>query len=237
VRIVFCDDNLDDLQTLRDYVIAYFKNIRGDTPDYAAYTNGDELLKNESSVDIAFLDVEMTGTSGIHVGDKLKKRNPYAKIIIITAYPDYLDEAMRFQVYRYISKPIDKNRLYRNIKDAVHQHLTESKRYSINTDTGLVVCRAEEIVSVEASNRKVWVHTVKQSYQSTNTIDYWKSTLDLPCFYITHRSHIVNMRYVSKITNDTVFLKYHGQERIAFLTYRNYRTFKKVFLSYQEGMR
>ena len=92
----------------------------------AAYTSGDDLLLKERYADIAFLDVEMPGRSGIHVGARLKEYNPKIKVFIVTSFPDYLDEAMRFQVFRYLSKPIDKSRLFRNLKDAVYLHNMET---------------------------------------------------------------------------------------------------------------
>lgn len=47
----------------------------------------------------------MPGRGGIYVGAELMQKNVYVKIIIITSFPDYLDEAMNFHVYRYLSKP------------------------------------------------------------------------------------------------------------------------------------
>ena len=68
-------------------------------PEYAVYETGDLLIQQEDRVDIAFLDVEMPVVSGIHIVAKLKEKNPKVKIFIVTADPDYLDEAMRFQGY------------------------------------------------------------------------------------------------------------------------------------------
>ena len=112
MRIIFCDDNIEILNQLQRYVHEFFKSLGGSMPDFAAYTSGDELLANETCADIAFLDVEMPGKSGIYAGARLKETNPKIKNIIVTSYPDYLDEAMRFQVFRYLSKPIDKNRMF-----------------------------------------------------------------------------------------------------------------------------
>ena len=111
MRIVFCDDDIEILNQLQRYVSEFFRGLGSTMPEFASYASGDELLEHETSLDIAFLDVEMPGRSGIYVGTILKKINPQAKIFIVTSYPDYLDEAMRFQVFRYLSKPIDKNRL------------------------------------------------------------------------------------------------------------------------------
>lgn len=122
MRIVFCDDDANILQELRESVSDFFRKFEKITPEYALYLTGEELLEKEKDtvIDLAFLDVEMPGISGIHVGPYLKKQNPHAKVFIVTAYPDYLDEAMRFQVFRYLSKPLDKNRLFRNLKDGLH---------------------------------------------------------------------------------------------------------------------
>ena len=91
MRIIFCDDNVEILDQLQKYVCEFFKGLGGSMPDFAAYSSGDELLAKETYADIAFLDVEMPGRSGIHVGARLKELNPKIKIFIVTSYPDYLD--------------------------------------------------------------------------------------------------------------------------------------------------
>ena len=69
--------------------------------------------------DLLFLDIEMPGMNGIYVGNELKKANKNVLIFVVTSYSEYLDEAMRFHVFRYLSKPIDRQRLFRNLKDAL----------------------------------------------------------------------------------------------------------------------
>ncbi len=121
MRILICDDNEAIVRQLQGYIREFFGTLGGKLPELGVYDSGEALLARETRADMAFLDVEMPGVSGIHIGAKLKERNPYIKIFIVTAYPDYLDEAMHFQVFRYLSKPIDKNRLFRNLKDAISQ--------------------------------------------------------------------------------------------------------------------
>ena len=108
MRIIFCDDDPMVIEQLLSYVSEFFAQLGGKKVEFAYYSSGDALLNVKVRADIAFLDVEMPGVSGIHVGAKLKELNPNIKIFIVTSYPDYLDEAMRFQVFRYLSKPIDK---------------------------------------------------------------------------------------------------------------------------------
>lgn len=237
MRILLCDDDKVILEQLRLLVSDYFRENGGQQPELVCYGCGEALLRAETRADIAFLDVEMPGINGIQLGAKLKERNPHIKIFIVTSYPDYLDEAMKFQVFRYLSKPIDKERLFRNLKDAVYQHNMESREFPIVTNDGVFVRRAEEIVCVEAVQRKVLIHTVDGILQSTHTMEHWRQTLTLPCFYMTHRSFIVNMRFVSMIDRDRVRLKYRGQELYAYLTRRKYTSFKDTYLIYRESVK
>lgn len=237
MQIIFCDDNAVVLEQLRMYVWEYFAQTGGKMPELACYRSGNELLAAQPRADIAFLDVEMPGTDGIQVGARLKEQNPCIKIFIVTSYPDYLDDAMQFQVFRYLSKPIDKDRLFRNLKDAVYQYGMESKEYPITTNQGVFVRRAEEIICVEARQRKVTVHTTDSSFISTQNIEFWRQSLSLPCFYMTHRSFIVNMRFVHCIRKDTVLLKYRDTEFTAYLTRRRYTAFKDSYLWYMESVK
>ena len=237
MRVIFCDDDSIILEQLHLYVSEYFEQLGGIIPEFACYSSGDALLNAKARADIAFLDVEMPGVSGIRVGAKLKELNPNIRIFIVTSYPDYLDEAMRFQVFRYLSKPIDKNRLFRNLKDAVYQYNMESREFPIVTNEGVFVRRAEEIICVEATQRKVLVHTIDGALQSTQNMEYWRQTLTLPCFYMTHRSYIVNLHFVNSIRKDTILLKYRNREMTAYLTRRRYTAFKDTYLWYMESVK
>lgn len=237
MRIVFCDDDPFILQQLQSYVKEFFTNVGGQAPDYMVFSSGDTLIRHESQFDIAFLDVEMPGASGIRAGIKLKERNPRIKIFIVTAYPDYLDEAMRFQVFRYLSKPIDKTRLFRNLKDAVYAYNIETCEFPIETSNGIFVRKSEEIICVETANRKTIVHTTDGDLISSNNMEYWRETLSLPCFYPTHRSYIINMRFVNRIERDNVILKNANHQIIAFLSKRKFTHFKDTYLLYMESMK
>lgn len=235
MRIVFCDDDAETTRLLQDYAAEFFENLGMELPEMYAYSSGDELLLKESSPDLAFLDVEMPGINGISVGEELKKRNPKIKIFIVTSYPDYLDDAMRFQVFRYLSKPINKSRLFRNLKDAVHQYHTESKTVVIKNADGIISVPAESIVCVEYVPRKTLVYTLDNVIESSESIESWIKELSLPGFYSTYRSFIVNMHYVFEIKSDSITLKYLDKTKEAPLARRKHKDFCSKYLSYLEA--
>lgn len=237
MRIAFCDDDSRILNELQKYVRDFFEQMGITQPEYFVCHNGDEMLKRVGVVDIAFLDVEMPGVSGLRVGMKLKKDNPRVKLFIVTSYADYLDEAMRVQVFRFLSKPIDKNRLFRNLKDALYQYNMDTHEIPIATSEGVVVLQAEDIICVENSQRKCLLFTTNGTIQAQCGFEQLKEKLDLPCFYVTYRSFIVNMRYVRQITKDSVLLAHRDKKKEAYLARRRFSDFKDAYLLYLESVK
>lgn len=236
MRIVICDDDEQILAILERYLNEYFHKAHLKGYEIASYINGEALLSREERVDIAILDVEMPGRSGIYIGNALKKKNRYAKIIILTSFSDYLDEAMKFQVFRYLSKPIDKKRLFRNLGEAIRQNTVDTEPVMIETHDGVITKYADGIVLVEVTGRRVMIHTESEVISSIRPIKYWDKLLELGSFYKTHRSFIVNMRYVSSFSRDLVFLTVSSERRYtAYLTKRNYQSFKNSYMLYLEG--
>lgn len=242
MRIVLCDDDEQILDQLQEYLHEYFQSNHLSQPEYTVYNSGEALLDAEadnsaSQVDIAFLDVEMPGRNGIYTGAILKEKNPNAKIIIVTSYLDYLDDAMKFHVFRYLTKPIDKLRLFRNMKEALYQISVDTRPVSIETKDETVVCSTDEIVMVENESRKVWVHTLTRSLESVENAKYWDMLLSYKSFFRPHRSYIINFKYISTYSHDTIQLKTpDGKERTAYLARRKYQEFKDAHLLYLEAM-
>lgn len=237
MRILFCDDNPEILDQLQKYVTDFFKGMGKLLPEMAVYTSGDDLLQKERYADIAFLDVEMPGRSGIHVGARLKEFNPKIKVFIVTSFPDYLDEAMRFQVFRYLSKPIDKSRLFRNLKDAVYLHNMETHVIPVTSKDGVVALQANQFVCVETDSRKTYIYTPTDKIQSVESMEKWKEKLTLPCFYMPYRSFIINMQYVVSFSKDSIQLRCGDAIKEAYLAKRKYNEFKDRYLMFMESIR
>ncbi len=62
----------------------------------------------ERPCDVAFMDINLAGTDGIHVGKRLKEIVPNVNIIFLTAYDNYYREAMGLRVSGYLLKPLSK---------------------------------------------------------------------------------------------------------------------------------
>lgn len=238
MRIVFCDDDISVMEKLEKYLRTFFSDNGMAQPTYDAYTCGEELLNSEGRVDIAFLDVEMPGITGITVGKRLKEKYPYAKVFILTSYSDYLDEAMKFHVFRYLSKPLEKGRLFRNMKEALYQISIDTKPILIETANESVTRYADEVIMVESNKHTVNVFTVDQVYESTQPMKYWETFLDIGSFHKIHRGYIVNMKFVRSF--DAAMVKMSGVDGKTYWAYmarRRYVDFKNAYIRYLEAMK
>lgn len=235
MRILLCDDDTLVLEQLKKLLEDFFENVHVKIPEIVSYTSGEELLKDKEQKDIVFLDIEMSGVDGIYVGNELKAENKNVIIFVVTSYSEYLDEAMKFHVFRYISKPLDEQRVLRNFKDALVCYNAMTKEIPIETHEGIYTMPSSYIIAIEASGRKVVVHTIKRDYISVHNLNYWLDILPKNSFFQTHRSYIINFEHVTEFDH-TVIHMFQGNYT-AYLTRRKYTAFKNAYLLYLESMR
>ena len=235
MRILLCDDNPIITEQLTKHLTDFFRKNKLSVPEIVTYHDGQTLLEDSKEKDIVFLDVEMPGFNGIYVGKELQQQNPNVIIFIVTSYIEYLDDAMRFHVFRYLTKPIDCERLFRNMKDALIQYSSISGHIAIETKQGVETVPYSDIVMIEASCRKVTVSTTTNRYVSIHNMQYWVEHLPNNLFFQTHRSFIVNMAHVIKFDRSLVYLT--NNDMTAYLTKRKYNDFKKAYLIFLESTR
>ena len=235
MRILICDDDEFIINKLHKYIRSYFEHIHLKCPEITSFTNGEALLADSGDKDILFLDIEMPGMNGIYIGNEIKKRNKDTIIFIITSFSEYLDEAMRFHVFRYLSKPLDKQRFFRNMKDAVDLYNTMTIKIPIETKQGVHTLPASSVIAVEAQGRKVVIHTTQRDFESIRNMQYWLELLPKNCFFQTHRSFIINFEHVTDFDRTLVHMA--DEQFHAYLTKRKYSAFKEAYLLYLDSTR
>lgn len=235
MRILICDDDDLAITKLQDYIMSFFEHAQLACPEIVCFSNGESVLADKGDKDIIFLDIEMPGLNGIYVGNELKKKNSNIIIFVVTSYSEYLDEAMRFRVFRYLSKPLDKQRFFRNMKDAVDMYNSLTIKLPVETKQGVHILPASSIIAIEAIGRKIIVHTTLQDFQSVHNMQYWIEQLPKNSFFQTHRSFIINFEHVTDFDRTLIHLA--NNQFSAYLTKRKYSSFKKAFLIYLESTR
>ena len=101
-------------------ILKGFVRILSDTlPDVQAFgfqTGTEALAYAESNrIDVAFLDVELFGESGVNLAEKLTALHPRVNIIFLTGHTAYMGEAWKMHCSGYILKPLTPEKIRHEI--------------------------------------------------------------------------------------------------------------------------
>lgn len=235
LRIIVCEDNKILCDTYAEMVRNIFDEEGfGDEEivEIVKYQSGEEVLKDTGEKDIVFMDVELEQMSGIEVSYKLKEKYPRIIIFIVTAYGQYIDDAFRVNAFRFIKKDFDIERFKRNVREALQVYYSDGGKVLVQEKKVTYTKYKSEIIFIEAKGHGSIVHTSEKSYYSQHTMKEWKKTLNKGCFIQSHRSYIVNLNYIRRLTEKEIY--FENCENIAFIAERTYKRFIKQYDAYRK---
>ena len=135
--------------------------------------------------------------------------------VYISGFDDYLKELFEVEPFRFISKPLDKDRLIRYFGEAYKrvQDIEEYFQFSFNKE--IKKCPLKDIVYFESNNRTIYIHL----NDGTTTYFYGKLA-DVEeklkgskfVFLRPHQSYFVNYHYIKKLNFYYLTLGYLDQD-------------------------
>lgn len=236
MNIAVCDDDKTVVKEAEALINEFFAD-KGYDYELYTFTSGKELLSREVQFDIVYLDIEMPEISGLEVAKRLFEKNKNTIIMIITSFQHYIDDAMELRVYRYISKPFDKERFFTCLKFAFNNYLTSNKPIKIKSNDEITKINSCDIIYLSIENEKVYVHTYDGSIRTTENFGYWLRELDGLSFFQVHQSFIVNLAYVKKVSKGNALLICKDKTYNICVSTRKYVSFKKALHSYIGGLK
>ncbi len=86
-------------------------------------------LAQKHHIDVAVLDIRMSGMSGIDVLERLKFVDPGIEVVMMTAFEttDTMRQALRLRATDYINKPFDIGTMRTAVKNAMQRRTLESE--------------------------------------------------------------------------------------------------------------
>jgi two-component system LytT family response regulator len=175
-------------------------------------------------VDIAFLDIEMPGSSGLELAQALTAPGPV--VVFVTAFGRYAAEAFDVLAVDYVMKPFSDERFAtavtraktrvreRRLAELATQLATVSEqlkpaaaserpafltRLSFRQDDHAVIVNVADIVWIEAEDYYVLVHTRQGRHMVRATLASFEGRLDPQRFVRVHRAAIVNIQDVREV--------------------------------------
>lgn len=89
----------------------------------------------ENHCDVAFLDIEMRGMNGLELAKNLKEIQPDINVIFVTGYSQYMGEAFEQHVSGYVLKPVDAERVTKELRNLRFPVEEKEKEHRIQAQT------------------------------------------------------------------------------------------------------
>lgn len=209
--------------------------IVGECSDGAAAA---EMLKSRP-VDVAFLDIEMPGQSGLEaLGVSSATTQPL--VVFITAFEQYAVRAFEANAFDYLLKPYREERL-RNTLSRLRGHLallskqalpapkdqsvSDVERIPIKSNGRIILLKTDEIDWIEAEHNYVRLHTRGVTHLIRETMSALETKLNSRRFRRIHRSTIVNVDRIKEIQpwfrGDAIVVLDNGQKLTASRNFRD----------------
>lgn len=231
MKIAICDNERVHIDNIIRHLDFFSMDNKIDFEKYV-FENPVDVLSSNVIFDIAILDVEMERMSGIELGGELRKTNPHIILMYVTAYRKYLDDALNLNAVRFFEKPLESQRFYRGLRDAINRIDNSSITFFMKDFKTVKRISAQDIIFVEIEGRKTKIVTESKEYHSDHSISFWKEKLKSTIFISPHKSYIINFNYVTEYQRDYIILD--GKYRVSIA--RNKQTeFSKKFLRFAEG--
>lgn len=84
------------------------------------------------SCDIAFLDIEMSGMSGMELAVQLTARNPEVNIIFVTGHDTYTGDAFAIHASGYLTKPVTVRKIRCELEQ-LRRPVTQERKLNVHT--------------------------------------------------------------------------------------------------------
>ena len=207
-RFLLCDDLEEHLNILEKYLNNCLRE-REISYRCDKTASGSEALEMyiKDRHHIVFLDIDMPGSSGIQIAEKIFDINNDAVIIYVTAYPEYAEKAYEQFVFQYITKPIDKYRLGIVIDKALEEiqknllYNNTTNFFIINKNSEHIKIMNEDVLFFEKISNYVSICMKNgQNINARMTFKELEKIIDMKFYLRCHNGFIVNKLKIASMS-------------------------------------
>lgn len=249
IRVITIDDEEPALEEI-NYVLNKNENVEivGSFYDPLEALTKVEILKP----DAVFLDIEMPEINGFSAAKEILKINSDISIIFATAFDQYAVEAFELNALDYIMKPVSEERIHltlnkigsrgalinKNNGNIIKKISSVEKTLKRKIDK-IVFWKDEEIILLKphqvyyftTENGDITVATEEGRFKTKDTLDTWENKLEEHNFFRCHRSFLINLDKIKKLSpwfNNTYVIFLEDIDNEIPLSRTRYKELKQI---------
>lgn len=212
--IAICDDEKFYREKIQKLLEHYLKEHKINY-EIKLFASGEEFLQeNENKVkfDIVFMDINMSRLDGIQTALQMRSVHSHTYIVLITAFIQYALEGYKVDAVRYIMK----DTLDTVLAECMDTILKKMQLAQINFSflEGEKWLYTDNIFYVESQRHKAvffYLEEKMEKYHIYEKLDVIEERLSVYGFLRIHKSYLVNMKHICKISNYVAYLD-NGEE-------------------------
>lgn len=190
MRIALCDDEQEVVKELYDILQPMGYEI-------ACYEDPAQVITQE--YDMYILDIGMEKMNGIEAGHVLRKKYPGCCIIYLTNFDDYRSQAFGVHAFDYLKKPVDPSAIVKVIQDVERYQKRVVPLCAFHTKEGILQLPVNEILYFEFYGRNVILHTIKDQYVMSQSLQKIYEHMKGYRFVMPHKSFCINLKHVKLV--------------------------------------
>ena len=204
LRIAICDDEKYDRDRIQALLLEYLEthNLNASID---LFSSGKEFLSERDNLvkyDIVFLDINMEEIDGIQTAQEMRSFQSDTCIVLVTAFINYVLEGYKVGAVRYIMKDALDVQI-KECMDAIIQKM-QFREITFPFLDGDRTLYTDNILYVESRKHKCIFSCMERenvTYQLYGKLDQIEIKLERYGFLRIHKSFLVNMKHVKRISN------------------------------------
>jgi two-component system, LytTR family, response regulator LytT len=206
-HIFICDDEKRELGILREKLEICLQKQKKEY-EIQEFSDGNRLLEElkHQIPQMIFLDIEMPDISGMELAEQIFSSHINTNIIFVTNRDELVFQAIHYQPFRFIRKDELDNELEEAISNLIQKLEKDEQILEVQTKQGIEFLPLKNILYIESCKHYLRIRHVDGECEMRGKISNLEKWMTNYGFIQTHRSYLVNMRFMKMVRTNEVEL-------------------------------
>lgn len=207
LRIAIVEDDPTYAKELSSFLEQY-QQERSLAFHVSCYRDGEEFLRTYSAnQEIILMDIEMPNMDGMRTAIEMRRKDSNACLIFVTNMAQFAVKGYEVDAMDFLVKPVSYPVFAFKLDKAVaYVNKRIGDGIVLKTKNGMVRLPASSIRFVEVVSHNVLYHTDNEIIESRSSLGQVEAQLKPFGFSRCNACYLVNLRYVDKVEDHTLFL-------------------------------
>lgn len=228
MNIAICDDEKVWQDELKNYLYDY-KQERNTDIFINCFSDGSSCSEASlENYDIIFMDYQMKDINGVETARRIRETNSDSTIIFVSAFPQVAMDTFEVNTFRFLTKPIKKDKLFKAIDDYISQTLADNF-IVIKEHERTLRLKISDIIYIEAFGSHSFIHTVKHDYNVSRNLKEIEKLLPDDRFFRCHKAFLTSFMHIR--CHDSTDIYFYDDSRI-YISRNMLSKFRKALQNY-----